>query len=920
VSRLTAARRIAIGLIALLLVIAVVLGAFGVNLVRRAFPQTSGQITIPGLSSKVSVLRDDRGVPQIYADNPADLFRAEGFVHAQDRFFEMDLRRHVTAGRLSELVGSAGVKTDRVIRTMGWRRVAEAELPTLKPETRQYLQAYADGVNAYISRAGTLSRMSLEYSILGQKVPDYRVEKWTPVDSLAWLKAMAWDLIGDYDNELMRATIYGRVTDAQLNELFPSYPEQQNKPILSSADWSASSSRSGGSGASGGSSDSTTSNANSALPGRATGLTSDLTSGPTTGLTTGPAPSAVPSHASQPQEPGRALTAQLTSPTAKKAYASAAGALAAIPALLGRGDGVGSNSWVVGPGKSTTGHALLANDPHLGPRIPGIWYQVGLHCRSVSAACPFDVSGFSFSGAPGVIIGHNNRIAWGFTNLNPDVSDLYLQQVRGGTYLRDGKYVPLESRQETIQVAGEADQTFTVQTTAQGPIISDAIADASRAAANAPVGLRADSGANAVSLAWTGLKVTQTADAIMGFDTAQNFKAFRAAAKQFAVPSQNLLYADVDGHIGYQAPGQIPIRKSSAPGAPPGFWPAPGWLSAYDWKGYVSFSEMPYTYDPPEGFLVAANQAVTGSDSGGPFLTTEWDYGYRAQRIRYLLQAQPKVSPQRMSQIQGDTRNDFAPVLVKRLLRIDLSKDPFTQDAQQLLRGWDFTNPVGNSRQGAAAAYYNAVWRNLLHLAFDDELPPSMLANGGDEWMRIVSTLLTDGKARDAWWDNKQTPGVIEGRDEILRQAMVEARNELTRTLGKDPKGWQWGKLHRLELTHEVLGGDDVPLYIRPLFNRGPYEMPGGSAIIDANGWTASEGYGVDHAPSMRMVVDLGNLDGSTWVNQTGESGHAFNAHYNDQTKAWIKNEPYPWPFTDKAIRDSTADELTLVPETNAPG
>ena len=881
-SRLTAARRIAIGLVALVLVIAVVLGAFGVNLVRRAFPQTSGKITIPGLSSQVSVLRDDRGVPQIYADNPADLFRAQGFVHAQDRFFQMDLRRHVTAGRLSELVGSAGVDTDRVIRTLGWRRVAEAELPTLRPETRQYLQAYADGVNAYIASAGTPSRMSLEYSILGQKVPDYRVEKWTPVDSLAWLKAMAWDLIGDYENELMRATLYGKVSDAQLNALFPSYPEQQKKPILSTSDWTAGSSSS-----------------NAALPALAA------------------APAATGAHA---EEPGRALTAQLTSPTAKKAYASAAKALDAIPALIGRGDGVGSNSWVVGPGKSTTGHALLANDPHLSPGIPSIWYQVGLHCRTVSAACPFDVSGFSFSGAPGVIIGHNNRIAWGFTNLNPDVSDLYLQQVRGNTYLRDGEYVPLESRQETIHVAGEPDQTFTVQTTKQGPIISDVIADASRAAGNAPVGLRPDSGANAVSLAWTGLKVVQVADAVMGFDTAQDFKDFRAAAKHFAVPSQNLLYADVDGHIGYQAPGEIPIRKSSAPGAPPGFWPAPGWLSTYDWKGYVPFSEMPYTYDPPEGFLVAANQAVTGSASGGPFLTTEWDYGYRAQRIRTLLEAQPRVSPQRMSQIQGDTRNDFAPGLVKILLKIDLSKDPFTHEAQQLLKGWDYTNPVGDSGQGAAAAYYNAVWRNLLHLAFDDELPPSMLANGGDEWMRIVTTLLTDSKARDAWWDNKQTPGVIEGRAEIMRQAMVEARNELTRTLGKDPKSWQWGKLHRLELTHQVLGGDDVPAYIRPLFNRGPYEMPGGSAIVDANGWTASEGYGVDHAPSMRMVVDLGNLDASIWVNQTGQSGHAFNAHYTDQTQAWIKNEPYPWPFTEKAVRDSTADELTLVPETSGQG
>jgi penicillin amidase len=862
--------------------VAVVLGGFGVNLVRRTFPQTSGQIAIPGLSAKVTVLRDARGVPQIYADTPTDLFRAQGFVHAQDRFFQMDLRRHITAGRLSELVGTAGVETDRVVRTLGWRRVAEAELPTLKPETRQYLQAYADGVNAYLARAGTTSRMSLEYSVLGQRVPDYEVQNWTPADTLAWFKAMAWDLKGDYDNELMRATLFGRITEGQLNSLFPSYPEQQNKPILSSSDWQP-----------------TSSSVGSAVP----------------PLTNGRAAVTPPGKG-----PARDIGRQLATGSAKAAFARAAAALDAIPALLGAGGGIGSNSWVVGPARSTTGRPLLANDPHLAPGIPGIWYQVGLHCRVVDSACPFDVAGFSFAGAPSVIIGHNARIAWAFTNLNPDVTDFYLHRVRGDTYLRDGKFVPLQTRQETIRVAGDPDQTVTVRSTVQGPVISDVIDDAAKISGSAPVGGRANSGANAVTLAWTGLDVRQTADAVFGLATAQDFDDFRAAAKVFAAPSQNLLYADVEGHIGYQAPGLIPVRTSAVRGAPPGYWPAPGWLSEYDWKGFVPFAQLPHVLDPPEGLLVTANQAVTSAPSDGPFLTSEWDYGYRAQRLRTLLEAQPKVSPQLMARIQGDTRNAFAPLLVRQLLRIDLSKDPFTQEAQQLLKHWDYTNPVGDSGHGAAAAYYNAVWRNLLHSTFDDELPPNMLADGGDQWMRVVSTLLPNAKARDPWWDDKLTPGLIEGRDEVLRQAMVEARRELTSSLGKNPDSWQWSKLHRLDLIHPVLGGEDVPGYVRILFNRGPYEMAGGSAIVDANGWTASEGYAVDWAPSMRMVVDLGNLDGSHWVNQTGQSGHAFNAHYDDQTQAWIRNELYPWPFTPRAVRAAKEDELTLAPETSGPG
>ena len=223
--------------LALVVVVIVVVTVIGVSLVRRSLPQTSGELTVSGLTAKVTVLRDDRGVPQIYADNSHDLFRAQGYVAAQDRFFEMDLRRHITAGRLAEMVGQDGVEADRVIRTMGWRRVAEAELPTLASTTRQYLQAYAEGVNAYIAQAGSPDRMGLEYAVLGQKFPDYRVEPWSPADSLAWLKAMAWDLRGNYDDELTRAKLSGTITPARLAQLFPSYPIESHHPILSAQDW-----------------------------------------------------------------------------------------------------------------------------------------------------------------------------------------------------------------------------------------------------------------------------------------------------------------------------------------------------------------------------------------------------------------------------------------------------------------------------------------------------------------------------------------------------------------------------------------------------------------------------------------------------------------------------------------------------------
>ncbi|MGZ4743827.1 MAG: penicillin acylase family protein [Oryzihumus sp.] len=887
-SRAKLARRIIVSVVAALLVVILVGVVVVVGLVRHSFPQTTGTISVPGLGSRVSVLRDEHGVPQIYADSSADLFEAQGYVTAQDRFFEMDLRRHITAGRLSELVGSAGLDTDKVIRTMGWRRVAEQELPTLAPSTRQYLQAYADGVNAYINQMGSPSQMGFEYTVLSQKVDNYHVEPWTPVDSLAWLKAMAWDLRGNYDDELMRARLAGTsMSMAHIAELYPDYPFGSHKPILSSQDWSPSGSGSG-----------------SDTPG--SGNTTSGSGSDSTGTTSAADASSTGSDgASSSASP---YPAYLGGKTAQAAYAQVTAALDAVPTTLGRGDGIGSNSWVVGSSRSSTGKPLLANDPHLAPGIPGIWYQTGLHCRSVGKDCPFDVAGYSFSGLPGVVIGHNQTISWGFTNLGPDVSDFYLEQVNGDKVLRDGSYVPLTTRRETIKVAGGNDVSIDVRSTRHGPLMSDVLPSVADAGRGAPVDGKKDPGSYDVSLAWTGLQPGHTADALFAIDKAQSFEQFRGAAKNFDVPAQNLVYADANGHIGYQAPGRIPERRSAIKGSPPGFWPAPGWDSRYDWTGYVPFKDMPTSYDPPEDYIVAANQAVTASDR--PFLTTEWDYGFRSQRIRDLLAATPKVTPARMSQIQGDTRNTFAPDLVKYLL--PLKVDPFTADAQRLLKGWNYTTPTGQSRNGAAAAYYNAVWSNILELTFDDELPKDLKADGGGHWMQVVEVMLE--KPRDSWWDNKGTAGVLEGRDEILRQAMVQARLELTKQLGKDPVTWQWGRLHRLDLQHPVLGTDAVPGYVRVLFNRGPWDMPGGSSIVDANGWDAGKGYQVDWAPSMRMVVDLGHLDGSHWVNQTGASGHPFNDHYDDQTDAWATNQTFPWPVTESAVRKATKDELTLVP------
>jgi penicillin amidase len=505
------------------------------------------------------------------------------------------------------------------------------------------------------------------------------------------------------------------------------------------------------------------------------------------------------------------------------------------------------------------------------------------------------------------------------------VTDFYLERVIGDTYLRDGDWADITSREEVIRIAGGADQRITVRSTVHGPVLSDVVEGVSDAGSRAPTEQQGDETESyAVSLAWTGLVPSRTADAILDLNLARNFEEFREAARSFAVPAQNLVYADREGHIGYQTPGQVPVRRPALARTPPGSWPAPGWDSAYDWQGYVEFTDLPWALDPDDGVVVTANQPVTRSAS--PFLTGDWDRGWRSARISERLAQLDTVSPADMAAIQMDTYDPFAAVLVPALLAVPLEateSDPeaaelleFTRGARDLLREWDFTTPTGDKEAGAAAAYYNAVWRNLTELLFDDELPVGLKADGGGRYRQAVEQLLAD--PRSAWWDNKLTPNITEGKDEVLRQALVGARLELTRELGKDPDQWQWGKLHRLTLEHPVLGGEEVPGPVRWLVNEGPFDMPGGSAIVNANSWNASEGYEVTAAPAMRMVVDLADLDASTWVNQTGVSGHPMAEHYGDQLDDWVAGRQRPWPFSEAAVRETDPQILTLRPEEDA--
>jgi len=849
---------IAFGIVAGLTVLALIAAGTVVWTIQRSFPQLSGTVAVAGLEAEVTVHRDVLGVPTIVAGSAHDLFFAQGYVHAQDRFWEMDFRRHVTSGRLSELFGASQLGTDQFLRTLGWRRIAEQEVAALDETSRTYYDAYADGVNAYLAdHEGAAA--SFEYAVLDLQNPGYAPAPWTPADSVAWLKAMAWDLRENIDVEIDRATSAAAMPPEEIAQLYPGYPYDLNPVIVPTIP----------------------------SPGDAGATTTGADSGIER---TGPEAGA-----------------------ARIAWREVGSVVEAASALLGRpGEGVGSNSWVVSGAHTRSGLPLLANDPHLSASLPGIWHQAGLRCRTVSEACPFEVAGFGFAGVPGVAIGHNADIAWGMTNLTSDVTDLYIERIEGDRYWRDGELVPLETRIETFRVAGREDVELEVRSTVHGPILSDfsgfdAIADDPRIGSTDAVTLPGDppSGEYAVSLRWTALDPGTTARAIFAVNRAQDFTQFRAAARLFEVPAQNLIYADRMGNIGYQTPGRLPIR-----GAGDGSMPQPGWDSAYDWQGFIPADELPIAYNPESGYIVTANNAVVGEDY--PYiLTGDWDYGWRAARITELLDratASGGLTVADMSRIQADQEFWMGRRLVTAYASLSVD-DAGTRGALDLLGHWD----AQNDPDSPAAAYANVLWDELAQNLFTRRDDPVPLSNQGRLFL-VVDGLLDD--ADSPWWTSARMG--VDGRDEMLRHTAVDAYERLVALQGENPNGWNWGGLHALTLRHGTFGSSGVaPL--EALFNRGPYPVGGGTAVVDATGWyLGTDDFATYTVPSMRMTVDLADLDASRWNNLTGVSGHAFHPNYTDQVDAWQQRRQTPWPFSLEAVRAAATDTLRLTPADRA--
>ena len=531
-----------------------------------------------------------------------------------------------------------------------------------------------------------------------------------------------------------------------------------------------------------------------------------------------------------------------------------------------------------------------------------------------SDQCPYEVAGFSFAGVPGVIIGHNDKIAWGFTNTGPDVMDLFIEKVNPANpnqYQMNGGWVNFQTHTETINVVGGSPVTITVRSTDHGPVISDTYGPlANTNIDNAPdfVPFKDRAGIQlppqyAIALEWTALKPSTPFEAVWGFDKAQNWDDFRTAARSFHVPAQNLIYADTSGNIGYQMPGDVPIRKSGD-----GRYPVPGWTGQYDWTGFIPFDQLPYTYNPAEGYIVTANNQVAPNNYPY-FITADWNYGFRANRIVNLIKGAPgKIDIAYIQKMQGDDYDSNAETFVPLLQQISNQFTDNDATALNLLKNWDYQAKSDSS----AAAIFEAFWSHLLSNTFDDDLPKKYWPDDSSQWNEVMRNLAKN--PTDPFWDDKTTKNVVETRDDIIKKSWSEAVSELESKYGSDMTKWKWGEMHTATFQNQTLGTTGIGL-IDSLFDRGPFPTSGGNNIVNATAWAnVGQDYTVTDLPSMRMIVDMSNLSNSLTVHTTGESGHAYNKHYDDMTAMWAAIQYYPMLWDQQTVIQQTEGHLQLTP------
>jgi len=796
------------------------LAAIARHVWRRPLPKTKGPEQVPGLERPVEVIRDRWGVPHIYAQSARDLFFSQGYVHAQDRLWQMEFNRRVGHGRLSEIGGEAGFEADRLVRTLGFTRDSRRDLAQYDADTLAVLQAYADGVNAWI--AGHRNRLPLEFTLLG-----LHPAPWEPLDSMVYGRVVGWVLSHNWEEEVLRTALIAQVGPERAAQLQCQYPPQY--PLI------------------------------------------------------------------LPDQTYVSLANQVLEEFQK--------ARVWLPALRYQGL---SNNWVVDGSRTISGMPMLANDPHLGLDMPSIWYENHLSSPDV------EVSGVSFAGVPGVVIGHNEHIGWGITASIPDTQDLYLERFHPDDptlYQVGDGWERATVYQEEVKVRGErTPRMVQVIETRHGPVISNLIP------------LEGESQKVALALRWVGKEPSNLARSIRLVNIARNWDEFCQALRDFDCPSQNLVYADRDGNIGLYVPGRIPVRQGYQ-----GLVPVPGWDGEHEWQGWIPHEELPHASNPRQGYFVTANNKVAGLEYPRTFSLEQYD-GQRARRITDLLLEKDKLSAEDFGRIQNDVYSLSAAELVPLLTDTSQSlpdhpalREQGEQASEVLasLQRWDRRLTADSveatvyelTEHFAAQRLFRPWLGDLTDRYLGLKLAPMFHYNSHqvNNSRRVLRQMLLEN--RTDWFRDQQGQPV--SREDILASALADALGYLRANHGPDMSGWRWGNLHRITF-HHAMGQART---LGHIFDRGPYPLGGDGNTVNAafykpelpiNDYSAG--------PSWRMILDLSDWDASLGVLPTGQSGHPASRHYDDQIALWREGRYHPMPWSRQRVLSLAEGRLVLIP------
>ena len=810
--------RFGVGRVLFFLLLAVFLGSLGVlvwfySMARSALPQLDGKVKVPGLSARVTVVRDGHGVPTIEAANLDDLFFAQGYVTAQDRLWQMDMMRRFAAGEISEILGDAFLEHDREQRILGLRMAARKALEVASTRNRSHFEAYARGVNAYIE--SHRDRLPVEFRILR-----YSPRRWTPEDSTLIASQMVKDLNHyPYRDALEREEIMAMLGPEMTADLYVNSSWRDRPPTVARA-----------------------------------GFDQDT---------------------DEENRPRRPIGSSVAGTSAGADFQNLASAFRPDPDARMV---VGSNNWVVSGAHTISGRPLLSNDMHLGHQMPNLWYEAHLRC---DLGCGnFDAAGVTLPGLPYVIVGHNQRIAWGFTNIGPTVEDVYIETFNAeGKYLTPEGWKTPEHRSEVIHVKGKPDVTVDVAVTRHGPVITELIPGETRK----------------MALRWT--LYDGTHDPFFEVDSAQNWEQFRNAFSAFDAPGQNVVYADVEGNIGYQATGKIPIRAAGD-----GSVPENGSDNAHEWTGYIPFDQLPRVYNPPSGIIATANSRIT--PDGYPYsISTGWEAPWRSARIYRVLESGKKFSPADMLALQTDIYSEADRYFAERFVySVDhvSNASPRVKQAAELLRGWDGRMTAESAAPAIAYQARAELARLLLEPKLGAAPADARKAAAGLSWKTYSWGM------QSVWLENvvrHQPPRWLPPADasyDVLLAAAVEAAVSAPEA-SQDLASWKWGEFRPVEIQHPILGR--VPLLQRWT---GPGILP-----QSGSGYTV-KAVSRSHGPSERLTVDLSDLDQSTLNLVTGEAGNFLSPYYMDQWKAWYEGYTFKLPYSEKAVAGAKQHELVM--------